>query len=80
MDLTLAAGKADGDEETQIQAIENAISKGDKGILITPIRPVNAAIAKNAQGAGLFVIALDTPPDPARRRRHHFRHRQLRGR
>src|SRR4051812_31938610 len=34
--LTLAAGKEDGDEDTQIQAIENAISKGDKGILITP--------------------------------------------
>src|SRR5690349_15297136 len=30
VDLKLAAGKADGDEDTQIQAIENAISKGDK--------------------------------------------------
>jgi fructose transport system substrate-binding protein len=39
VDLKLAAGKADGDEETQIQAIENAISKGDKGILITPNGP-----------------------------------------
>jgi fructose transport system substrate-binding protein len=65
MTLTTAAGKEDGDTATQIQAIENAISKGDKGILITPGGPdVNPAI-KKARDAGLFVIALDTPPDPA---------------
>lgn len=63
--LTVAAGKEDGDEDTQIQAIEGAISKGDKGILITPNGPaVLDAIAK-ARDAGLFVIALDTVPDPA---------------
>jgi fructose transport system substrate-binding protein len=63
--LTTAAGKEDGDTATQITAIENAISKGDKGILITPSGPdVNVAI-KKARAAGLFVIALDTPPDPA---------------
>jgi len=62
--LTTAAGTEDGDTATQIQAIENAISKGDKGILITPSGPdVNPAITK-ARDAGLFVIALDTPPDP----------------
>jgi len=65
IDLTVAAGKEDGDTATQITAIENAISKGDKGILITPGGPdVNPAI-KKARDAGLFVIALDTPPDPA---------------
>ena len=63
--LTVAAGKADGDEDGQIQAIENAISRGDQGILIMPNGPgVNPAIVK-ASDAGLFVIALDTPPDPA---------------
>ena len=63
--LTLAAGKKDGDATTQIQAIEDSISRGDKGILITPTDDtVNTAIAK-ARKAGLFVIALDTPPDPA---------------
>jgi fructose transport system substrate-binding protein len=63
--LTVSAGKADGDEQTQIAAIENSISAGDKGILITPNGPgVNASI-KKARDAGLFVIALDTPPDPA---------------
>ncbi len=62
--LTTAAGSADGDTATQITAIENAVSKGDKGILITPSGPdVNSAI-KKARDAGLFVIALDTPPDP----------------
>jgi len=65
MTLTTAAGKEDGDTATQIQAIENAISKGDKGILVTPGGPdVNPAM-KKARDAGLFVIALDTPPDPA---------------
>jgi ABC-type sugar transport system substrate-binding protein len=65
MTLTTAAGKEDGDTASQITAIENAISKGDKGILITPSGPdVNPAI-KKARDAGLFVIALDTPPDPA---------------
>jgi fructose transport system substrate-binding protein len=65
IDLTLAAGKKDGDTDTQVQAIENAISQGQKGILITPSGPaVNDAITK-ARDAGLLVIALDTPPDPA---------------
>jgi ABC-type sugar transport system substrate-binding protein len=63
--LTTAAGKEDGDTATQVQAIENAISRGDKGILIVPSGPdVNGAI-KSARDAGLLVIALDTPPDPA---------------
>ena len=65
VNLTLAAGNADGDEASQITAIENAISRGDAGILITPNGPgVNDAIAR-AREAGLYVIALDTPPDPA---------------
>lgn len=65
IDLTLAAGKKDGDEDSQIQAVENAVSKGDKGILITPAGPgVEDALVK-ARDAGLYVIALDTPPsDP----------------
>ncbi|MGB3730379.1 substrate-binding domain-containing protein [Microbacterium sp.] len=64
--LTLAAGKKDGDTDSQIQAIENAISRGDRGILITPNgTAVNNEIAK-ARKAGLYVIALDTVPDPAK--------------
>ena len=63
--LTVASGKQEGDDQGQIEAIEQAIARGDKGILITPMSDgVNAAI-KNARDAGLYVIALDTPPDPA---------------
>src|SRR3984893_2547886 len=62
--LTVAAGSTDGDTQTQISAIDNAISAGDKGILITTNgNAVNAALAQ-AKKAGLFVIALDTAPSP----------------
>ena len=62
--LTVASGKQEGDDQGQITAIEDAIARGDKGILITPMSTgVNAAI-KKARDAGLYVIALDTPPDP----------------
>ncbi len=63
--LTVAAGKQDGDTQTQISAIDNAISRGDKGILITENgNAVNTELAK-ARAAGLYVIALDTVPTPA---------------
>lgn len=62
--ITTAAGKEDGDEATQVQAIEAAIARGDSGILITPATDgVNPAITQ-ARDAGIYVIALDTPPDP----------------
>jgi fructose transport system substrate-binding protein len=65
VDVTIASGKAEGDDQGQIDAIENAISSKQKGILITPMSTgVNDAI-KKARDAGIFVIALDTPPDPA---------------
>ncbi len=65
VNLTFAAGTQDGDEASQITAIENAVSRGDTGILITLNGPgVNGAIEK-AREAGLYVIALDTAPDPA---------------
>lgn len=64
VDLTIAAGKKDGDEEGQVQAVELAVARGDAGILITPNGPgVNGAL-KKARRAGLYVIALDTPTDP----------------
>lgn len=63
--LTVASGAKEGDDQGQITAIEDAIARGDKGILITPMSTgVNAAMTK-ARDAGLYVIALDTPPDPA---------------
>jgi fructose transport system substrate-binding protein len=62
--LTVAAGTQDGDTATQIQAIQNAISNGDKGILITSNgNAINSAL-NQAKAAGIYVIALDTPTDP----------------
>ncbi len=60
------AGKADGDNEAQVQAIENLISAGAKGILITPSdsKAIVPEIDK-AKQAGMLVVALDTPTDPA---------------
>ena len=60
------AGKSDGDNEAQVQAIENLISAGAKGILITPSdsKAIVPEIDK-AKQAGMLVVALDTPTDPA---------------
>src|SRR3954471_17034537 len=64
--LSVAAGQADGDTQSQINAIDTAIARGDKGILITSNgSAVNAAL-RQAKASGLFVIALDTPLDPAK--------------
>jgi fructose transport system substrate-binding protein len=64
VELTIASGKQEGDDAGQIAAIEQAVVRGDKGILITPMSTgVNDAM-KKARDAGLYVIALDTPPDP----------------
>jgi len=59
------AGKFDGDNDTQVTAIESLISAGAKGILITP-SDTKAIVptVKKARDAGLLVIALDTPLDP----------------
>ena len=65
VELTVTSGVDESDYAGQITAIENAISAKHAGILIVPVSTeVNAAITK-ARDAGLFVIALDTPPDPA---------------
>ena len=59
------AGKYDGDNEAQVNAIETCIASGARGILITPSDTkgiVNSV--KQARDAGLLVIALDTPLEP----------------
>jgi fructose transport system substrate-binding protein len=65
-ELQTFAGKKDGDNETQVQAVESLIAAGAKGILITPndSKAIVPALDK-ARQAGLLVIALDTPLDPA---------------
>jgi fructose transport system substrate-binding protein len=66
VELQTFAGKQDGDNESQVQAIESLISAGAKGFLITPSdsKAIVPAIDK-ARQAGLLVIALDTPTEPA---------------
>jgi len=63
--LVALAGKFDGDNEGQVAAIENLVSQGVRGILITPNSSTGIldAIAK-ARSAGVIVIALDTATDP----------------
>ncbi len=66
MTLKAFAGKFDGDHETQMQAIETCILDGAKGILLTAsdTSSIGSAV-KQARDAGILVIALDTPLDPA---------------
>ena len=63
--LMTAAGKFDGDNASQVTAIENMVSGGARAILITPsdTKAIVPAIRK-ARAAGVLVIALDTPTDP----------------
>ncbi|MFP1630218.1 sugar ABC transporter substrate-binding protein [Zhengella sp. ZM62] len=63
--LNSYAGKVDGDNETQVAAIETCIANGAKGILLTP-SSTSAIVpsVQQARDAGLLVIALDTPLDP----------------
>jgi fructose transport system substrate-binding protein len=65
LELQTFAGKKDGDNETQVQAVENLISAGAKGLLIAPAdsKAIVPSIDK-AKQAGMLVIALDTPTDP----------------
>ena len=65
IELNTYAGRIDGDNETQVAAIETCIANGASGILITPSDPAAIApVVQQARDAGLLVIALDTPLDP----------------
>ena len=63
--LITAAGKFDGDNASQVTAIENMVSGGARAILITPsdTKAIVPAI-KKARDAGVLVIALDSPTEP----------------
>jgi fructose transport system substrate-binding protein len=64
-ELRTFAGKYDGDNQAQVEAVESLIAAGAKGILITPSD--TAAIVptiQQAREAGILVIALDTPLSP----------------
>lgn len=60
------AGKFDGDNDSQIAAMENLISAGAKGILLLASdTKAIVPVVEKARQAGILVIALDTPLDPA---------------
>ena len=63
--LLTAAGKSDGDNASQVTALENMTTQGAKGILLVPSdsKAIVPAI-KKARDAGVVVIALDTPTEP----------------
>jgi fructose transport system substrate-binding protein len=63
--LLTAAGRYDGDNASQVTAIENMVGAGAKAILITPgdTKAIVPSI-KKARDAGVLVIALDTPTEP----------------
>jgi fructose transport system substrate-binding protein len=65
LDLRTFAGKFDGDNESQIAAIESLVAAGAKGFAIVPSD--SSAIVptiQTAREAGLMVIVLDTPLEP----------------
>jgi len=65
IELNSYAGKVDGDHESQVQAVETCIANGAKGILITASDTSSIVTSvKQAQDAGILVIALDTPLEP----------------
>src|SRR3954468_2504614 len=63
--LVSASGKFDTDNQSQVTAMENMVTRGAKGILITPAdsKAIVPAI-KKARDQGVTVIALDTPTEP----------------
>lgn len=65
IELSSYAGKVDGDNETQVAAIETCIANGAKGILLTASDTSGIVPSvQQARDAGILVIALDTPLDP----------------
>ncbi len=64
--LKTYAGKYDGDNQEQVDAIETCIADGVDGILITPsdTKAILPAIQR-ARQAGLMIVALDTKLQPA---------------
>lgn len=63
--LITGAGKNDGDNASQVTAIENMVAAGAKTILITvnDSKAIVPAIQK-ARAKGVLIIALDSPADP----------------
>ena len=65
VDFRSFAGKYDGDNTGQVDAVERLVNAGAKAIMITPsdTKAIVPSIER-ARKAGILVIALDTPLDP----------------
>jgi fructose transport system substrate-binding protein len=66
INLQSYAGQVDGDHDSQVAAVESCMAAGAKGILIaaSDTKAIVDPLAR-AREAGILVIALDTPLDPA---------------
>ena len=66
VNLLTAAGKSDVDNASQVAALADMTQEGAKGIMIVPAnsRAIVPAIER-ARDAGVIVVALDTPTQPA---------------
>jgi fructose transport system substrate-binding protein len=63
--LMTAAGKYDGDNASQVTAINNMVAAGAKGILLVPSNTTAIVpVVKKARDQGVKVITLDTPLEP----------------
>ena len=63
VNLTVGSGKTEGDDQGQIDLIENAIAQGQNGIRMTPMSVnVNGAIKKHLNPADMVLIKAGTVP------------------
>jgi fructose transport system substrate-binding protein len=62
--LEVTAGNSDDDTTSQINQIDDAISAGDKGIIIALNGDAVNTALNQAKQQGLLVVAVDTPPIP----------------
>ena len=63
--LMTAAGKYDGDNASQVTAINNMVAAGAKGILLVPSNTTAIVpVVQKARNQGVKVITLDTPLQP----------------
>ena len=67
LQLSVASGTQDGDVDNQIQAIDAAIERGDKAIMMTPSGPAVDGALKRARKAGSS--SSRWTPGPTTRRR-----------
>ena len=65
VDLTFQAGQTEGDTSSQITAVDNAIAAGVQGIIIRSNGPAVDSALRQAEKAGITVVAVDTVPQPA---------------